>query len=57
MKKLIRMFTLAVMVSFIASACTSDDDFNDVVQSSDLDQSGWATDAEDDEVAKPGSNS
>tara|TARA_Y100000310_G_scaffold344263_1_gene456068 strand:- start:7773 stop:7967 length:195 start_codon:yes stop_codon:yes gene_type:complete len=53
MKNLFKILILVVVSSFVLPACTSDDDFTEIVESSELDI--MATDEGEKEIVKPGS--
>lgn len=54
MKNLFKIFILVVVSSFALPACTSDDDFSDIVESSQLDtQANNEKGDGDTEVVKP----
>ncbi|RED92827.1 hypothetical protein [Marinoscillum furvescens] len=57
MKNLFKTLTFVFVVSLIAPACAPDDDFNDMVVASELDQSTTAsTNDKEEEQEKPGGN-
>lgn len=53
MKKLMTIFAFALVTAVIAPSCSSDETFEEVVESSQLDQS-YTTDAGELEKSKPG---
>lgn len=59
MKNLFKIFILVVVSSFALPACTSDDDFSDIVESSELDgqiTEGKKGSSDGPEIAKPSGN-
>lgn len=55
MKKLMTIFAFALVTALIAPSCSSDEAFEEVVESSDLDQS-YTTDDHVDKGDRPGND-
>lgn len=54
MKNLFRTLAFVFVVSLIAPACAPDDDFNDMVVASELDQASPTNGDKEEETEKPG---